>query len=176
MWTKLPNEPANSYARFNLYCMMPYEHGVPRSYAKVAEIAGVTERAVAMMGSKYKWVERADAYDAHMRQMKQEQIEEQVLDAHKEATARWLATSQFVQGKLIDFLQQGMNIDKLDVYSFARLWELAVKIEGQALGKPDVSVGLTETKPIDPAIIAQAQEEVEKWAKRLLPPNTNSPK
>jgi hypothetical protein len=59
VWRRQNGEPATAYGYFKLYLNQP----TPRKLDKTAKQARVTRSALSVYCAKYKWVERAAAYD-----------------------------------------------------------------------------------------------------------------
>jgi hypothetical protein len=99
-WRKLPDEPNRAYQYFKLYLGLP----VPRKLDRVAAKTRLSRGAIGAYSAKYKWLERADAYDNNennkeleKKRRHREKIDEQWLERRDEQRQQeWDIAQQFL--------------------------------------------------------------------------------
>jgi len=78
-WTRLPNETSKAFEAFELYRDM----GPKRSIQKVGERLVKNPKVLARQSKKYQWVERANAFDAHVGERKAEETARELIEMNR---------------------------------------------------------------------------------------------
>lgn len=136
LWERQQAESSKAYAAFSLYLGM----GKDRSLRKLLEDNRCSTK-LAQLGrwsSRWRWVERAQAYDDHLDRQERAKTEAY----RRKMNERHRATAAAALGKVVEWLQnvQGTNLRPLEA---ARVMEVAAKLERLAVGEP-TEIGKTE--------------------------------
>jgi len=76
-WEKLSNETTKAYAAFCIY----RDLGSERSIDKVLAVTGKRNRSsLIKWSSKYNWVERVQAYDQYLEELKRKEQEQAIIE------------------------------------------------------------------------------------------------
>jgi hypothetical protein len=86
-WEQQPGESARAFSAAQIY----FHAGPGRSLAQVAQELSKSVQLIKRWSSKHNWVERAAAYDAHMAEVEQSRLEEEVRRQAEEKAAEWNA-------------------------------------------------------------------------------------
>lgn len=124
-WKKREDETDAAYAAFRKYLDL----GIERSHRKVAEAlgrpAGYT-RWIEEWSSKYDWVKRASAWEAHLRGLEQAKAEKKHLEKLEAHRARQEAYARRVMGNALALMERiEARIAKLESEDIADAAELA---------------------------------------------------
>ncbi len=128
LWDKREDESARAYEWFCRYRDM----GPGRSHEKLNQkySEGISKKSLTLRwSSKYAWVERAEAYDAHIESIKRETNEDRAKKTAEEHIGVADKVMEFALRKLS--LLENMEVKPNEVKG---LIELAVKIKRDALG------------------------------------------
>lgn len=85
-WERQPGESARAYAAARAY----FELGPPRSLRTVADILTKSTRHLERLSSQWQWVERAAAYDDHLRQIQDEARDAVIQTGAQEDAQLWV--------------------------------------------------------------------------------------
>lgn len=126
IWEKQNHESFPSFARFQLY----RDVGSGRQFTLIAAEVGVKPKAIEEMGCRWRWKERAEAWDKHLDDLRVKAIE----DAASTMASRQAKLGMILQDKAIVALE---NIQLKDVTprDAVALAESGVKIERLARGE-----------------------------------------
>jgi len=136
IWERLPGESAKAYEAFCIYRDLPPHE---RSLKAVAEKLGGKRsgksralRPLERWSSRYRWVERAQAWD--------EEVDRRAREAHlravKEMRERHARMAVALQQKALDRLKQ-MDPDELEPLEVLKYLIEAAKLERLARGEPE---------------------------------------
>jgi len=163
-WDKLPGESRQSFHGFSTY----RDLGPTRSLAQVATALGKSATAIEKMSAKYDWVARAEAFDWHRDQIRQQEIErlerEAVDQQRALGQALRITSMQRLVGRRPGVSGDGRPLEEivaldpndLNAQDVARLAVEGVRIERLAMGMPtDVS------KAIDTFTLREVRDLVE---------------
>lgn len=138
-WEKQDGESAVAFEAFVLYRDM----GVERGQHKVAEQLSKSRALMGRWSRRWKWVERADAWDRE-----QDRLERLALNKERRAAARRHA-SQFkaLQTAALKFMEAkfGKAFDQIDAETMTidqliRIFDIASKGERLSLGEPETTI------------------------------------
>lgn len=128
-WEQQTGETAVAFEAFCLY------RNLEPSNRSIREVAAKLDKSVTLMGrwsGAHNWVQRCLAYDAEQDRKFRAEISTQ----RRRMAERQVRTSALAQSKVAEFLIN-LNWDELSATEAARWYEVAVKVERQALGEPD---------------------------------------
>lgn len=128
-WDPQPGESAVAYEAFTVYRDMTPGN---RSTREVARRLGKSETLIGRWSSRHGWVRRVLAWDTDQ----DRQWRAEVAVQRRVAAQRQVRMAQVGQQKLAQFIVN-LDPDTLTPSEAARWWELAVKVERQALGVAD---------------------------------------
>lgn len=137
-WERLPEETNSAYEAFSVYLMMPGK----RSAKLVAQQLGKNPKYIGTFCTTYRWVERADAWDAHFKTRFGMTIEEQqeaiiqgeLADYTSELQAYRVAFERIKD----DLLNNKANPPNLEAFNMLSQWRDRISRRGRlALGMPD---------------------------------------
>jgi len=150
-WERQPGEPPRAYAAFCIYRDLP---PAERSVRAVAERLGIKGAAKGQVpghmlrwSTRWRWVERARAWDAEL----DRQAREARVLAVKEMQARHAAQARKLQEKALKRLE-GMDLSEMGPMDVLRFIIEAAKLERLALGEPE-TVGAQEVRATGNVII-----------------------
>jgi len=129
LWDRLPNESTKAYAAFCVY----RDLGTERSLEKAGQMLDKprTRKWLGEWSAKYKWVERAKAYDDYVEKLKRKEKEKAI----KEMAERQARIAMAFQEKIIERLQS-IDPAELTPTELARWFDVAAKIERLNRGEP----------------------------------------
>lgn len=138
-WDQQPGESAQQHSRFRAYL----ELGRLRTLKQTRETLNalgvkVSQGQLYNVSWRYRWAERAQAWDADQDRHHREQL----MAARRDMITRHQRVAQGLTGKAIQRLTQlaSEDLTPLDV---VRMLRLAVQIEHKAIGEPDQRVAVT---------------------------------
>ena len=147
-WERQPEETNKAWNAFRIYRDLdPSE----RSTEKVRKVLGCnTARHLETWSSRYEWVSRAGAYDAHMDELKRNQRERERLAA-SERRIQLAKNMQLVGGakiqdigkKIQDALKKGEAIPAMSLKDAAALIDAGIKLERLEAGLTTGNQALT---------------------------------
>lgn len=152
-WDRNPSENDKSYRLFLAFKDM----GRTRSYVAVLDLfPQLNYPAIAQLGLRYKWFDRAAAYDEHQDEKFRMKLDEEVLHAK--------IRQQKLGSMMSDLAEKGLKMleefpEELSPAEISKFAEIGTKIENLALGssteikeaKIDAKIGI-EVEKIDPEI------------------------
>ncbi|WP_349876149.1 hypothetical protein ABIH81_18585 [Micromonospora sp. HUAS YX12] len=133
-WDRQRNEPEKAYGYFALY----RELGRTRTVAKVAEQVNKSRDYLHKLATRWKWVQRASAWDREEDRLYAEGLAEQ----RRDMARRHARIASALQGKLVTRLQN-LDASKLTPGDIARWLEVSTRVERLALGLPDSTTAHT---------------------------------
>jgi hypothetical protein len=162
-WDRQLGEGSKAYSHFCIYRDM----GSGRSLQKMTSVPGCTSvrRQLSRWSSRWRWVERAQAYDdylQHQDRLRQEKERKDMLSRHAKIAV--LGQNLVVKGieKLVADVEQGKR--DLTASDASRLLDVVVKIERLSRGEPtEISeLGGSDEHPVRVNIEDRARQAVER--------------
>jgi hypothetical protein len=149
VWLKLPGETRSAYQAFAIYRDIYYESDKPghRSYQLVADKLAKSVVLIKRWGSKYNWVERVDAYDQYLENLRQEAItyaKQTMATRHIKIISTGLDMAEEVLEKMQEDMHKfyGENERPMNPKDAAKFVETLIKLErltlGEATDKTDI--------------------------------------
>lgn len=130
IWERLPNESSKAYAAFCIYRDLGFERSLDKALA-VANKKPTNRRHWARWMEKYKWVERAQAYDDYIEQKKRKEQEKAIL----EMAERHARIAMAFQQKVVERLRE-LDPSDLSPKDLSTWFDIAAKIERLSRGEP----------------------------------------
>lgn len=143
-WQKLPGESAAQYEAFLYFLKM----GADRSLRKAYQATGATWR----WAERWKWVDRAEAFDSHIAAQSIEGIIEARVAANIRQAEIGVELQEFARQRLDQFREHG---GKMTPYDAARIAQIGATMERLALGEPTRNV--EETRKSLEAVAVQVE-------------------
>jgi len=139
LWERQPGESTKAYAAFCVF----RDLGTERSLEKAGQMLDKprTRKWLGEWSAKYKWVERAKAYDDYVEKLKRKEKEKAI----KEMGERQARIAMAFQEKIIERLQS-IDPAELTPTELARWFDVAAKIERLNRGEP-TEIGKQEVMP-----------------------------
>ena len=152
-WTRQPKETNPSWEAFVAY----RDLGPKRSLREAASIVGKSLTLLENWSARHEWVRRAGLWDAEEDRAKQEGKLEAIQDMER----RHGQMARLFQQKVLDRLRT-IDVEDLTPAQLIQWFEVAVRVERQAAGKPteifgEVAVSQGE---IPPPLSAEDRENV----------------
>lgn len=128
-WDRQPGESTKAYAAFCAY----RDLGPERSIEKAGQMLDKprSKKWLGEWSAKYKWVERAKAYDDYVEKLKRKEKEKAI----KEMAERQARIAMAFQEKIIERLQS-IDPAELTPTELVKWFEIAAKIERLNRGEP----------------------------------------
>jgi len=127
-WERQPREAAKAYAAFCAYRDMP---AAQRSRWELARQLAKSRQLVSRWSARWRWVERAEAWDAELdRQKRLKQVE-----AIQEMAERQAGIALMYQQKILERLRE-VDAGQLGIRDLATWLDVATKVEREARGVP----------------------------------------
>ncbi|WDZ84048.1 hypothetical protein [Micromonospora cathayae] len=133
-WDRQRGEPERAYGYFAVY----RDFGRTRSVAKVATEVHKSREYLHKLATKWRWVQRAQAWDREEDRLYAEGLAEQ----RRDMARRHARIASALQGKIVARLQS-LDASKLSPGDIARWLEVATRVERLALGLPDSTTAHT---------------------------------
>ncbi|MFU8849402.1 hypothetical protein ACNAW0_00180 [Micromonospora sp. SL1-18] len=133
-WDRQRGEPERAYGYFALY----RDLGRTRTVAKVAEQVHKSRDYLHKLATRWKWVQRAQAWDREEDRLYAEGLAEQ----RRDMARRHARVASALQAKLVARLQT-LDASKLTPGDVARWLEVSTRVERLALGLPDSTTAHT---------------------------------
>lgn len=129
VWERQPGESSRAYAAFCIY----RDLGPERSLEKVRQMLDKprTRKWLGEWSVKYKWVERAQAYDDYIEQKKRKEQEKAIL----EMAERHARIAMAFQQKVVERLRE-LDPSDLSPKDLSTWFDIAAKIERLSRGEP----------------------------------------
>ncbi|GAA3172158.1 hypothetical protein [Nonomuraea salmonea] len=124
-WDRQARESGPAYEAFLVYRDQPMGS---RSYRDVAKQLSKSVTIIGRWGSAHGWPARVAAYDRHL----EEQWQREQYVARRKAAERHVRTAKLAQSKAAQALLD-LNTSQLSPAELTRLWDVAVRIERDAL-------------------------------------------
>jgi hypothetical protein len=139
IWEPQPNESFKLFGRFQLF----RDLGANRTQRQVAAEVGITEDQISDAAVRWRWRERAEAYDKHLDEIKVKAVE----DAARTMAVRQAKLGMILQDKATAALET-LDLSEASVKDVVQLADTGVKIERLARGEqtaeaPSVTIQLT---------------------------------
>ena len=170
LWEQQPGESGTLFAHFVFYRDMRYpkvtrqvkdEDGkikktttetvmdgtvpyVKRSIRKTAEILGMNKRTIANQSTKWDWVRRCEAYDAHVDRMNREANEAAIRKMKQDHA---LLAQQMIRKATRRLLT--MPDDEISAAELARIVDVGVKVERLSRGESTENQAVTHTGEVE---------------------------
>jgi hypothetical protein len=140
LYLRLPGESRQAYASFVAY----RDLGEARSLVKVGQKLGKSTSLLERWSARWRWVERAEAFDAFLDRQRCERAAQAV----REMAERHAAEACLAQQRLVERLNRvtDADLDKMTWHQVGSLLKIATQIERDARGTPDV-VTQSQTGP-----------------------------
>lgn len=126
IWDQQHNEPGKYYSLFQLF----RDLGPERTQSAVAREAGKDRNHINDIAKRWRWEERATAWDAHLVELRNKEIE----DAAKSMGRRQAKLGMMLQDRAVDALAL-VDLSEPSVKDVVQLAEAGVKIERLARGE-----------------------------------------
>jgi hypothetical protein len=128
LWDKINGEPQASFDAFKTYRDMP---AGKRAVIRVAEALGKNESGLRRWSKKWRWAERAAAFDAHLETIGMDAIQMERVEAAKRRIKLADSLLAVAEAQLQRWLDDIANEIKLDLtpYELARIIEIGYKID-----------------------------------------------
>lgn len=126
-WERRPGESAPAYAALQTYL----HQGNARSVSKVAQELTKSRSLIARWSSSHDWPERAAAWDRHIAGA----YAAELIEAQRTLAHRHLAVAQTALEKVTAAVA-AVDPSRLSVPDVAKLWDLAVRTERDAVDVP----------------------------------------
>jgi hypothetical protein len=126
-YTRRPGESRQAFAAARHY----FELGRTRSTARCAQDFGKSKRLMDGWSAKWRWVDRAEAYDAYQDAL----FDREMAAERQDAARRHIRISQLAQSKVVEGMR-GLDAARLSPADLTRLLDIATKVEREALGTP----------------------------------------
>lgn len=120
---------------------VPYEK---RSLRKTAEALGMNKRTIANQSTKWDWVRRCEAYDAHVDRMNREANEAAIRKMKQEHA---LLAQQMIRKATRRLLT--MPDDEISAAELARIVDVGVKVERLSRGESTENQAVTHTGEVE---------------------------
>lgn len=132
-WNRLPLESAKAFAAFSVYRDMGAERSIDKAYAaymtrepqqQLDNKSTSAKRASRYWGEwsiKFRWVERARAYDDHLAQQLQDDYEAKLLRRQQQTLRDLLRDAEAQMRLFLGKLEKATMYDVRDLYTLARL-------------------------------------------------------
>lgn len=152
-WDRWTGEPSKAYAVFLVY----RDLGPSRSFSKVVAKLGRPQSYRGQLekwSPKWRWVARAESYDAHLAEKATRAQEDAIVDMER----RHASVALEVLDKLSKRLET-LDPEKISARDFSALMKSAVEVERIARGKPDAEVHVKGA--IEPGTVQKILEDPE---------------
>lgn len=136
-WDQQRGEPDSQFARFNHY--LEQSPG-GRTFTRVAQQYDLSPGTVSETAYRYRWKERAAAYDAHRTQERRETIAHREIDLAEQQMDLATEATMVLQRSVRAVLDADIALEPRDMLPWARMIEIFRRI---ALDHPDQVVELT---------------------------------
>lgn len=129
IWEQQVGETAVAFEAFAMY------RNLEPSNRSIRDVAKTLDKSATLIGrwsSTHNWIQRCLAYDSEQ----DRKFRSVIASQRRRMAERQVRTSALAQSKVAEFLIN-LNWDDLSPTEAARWYEVAVKVERQALGEPD---------------------------------------
>jgi len=148
-WEKLSNETTKAYAAFCIY----RDLGSERRIDKVLAVTGKRNRSsLIKWSSKYNWVERVQAYDQYLEELKRKEQEQAIIEMSRRHAELAVRMQDLIKARL-----EEIDVNALSPRDLATWLDIATKLERLSRGEPtSIEKGETD-EPIIIEIIKQTE-------------------
>lgn len=129
LWERLPGESSRAYSVFCEYRDLGPERSLDKLKQKLNKSR--TKSTLARWSGKYKWVERAKAYDDYIEKKKRREHEKAILEMAERHAKLAVAFQQRIAQRL-----QEINPEELGPADLVRWLDVATKLERLSRGEP----------------------------------------
>jgi hypothetical protein len=152
-YDRQPQETDPAWEAFVLY----RDLGTDRTLAQVAKDLGKSTTLIEGWSARHNWVERCGLWDARVDQERRSGMLEEI----RETGRRHISIARIFQQKVLERLQE-LTVDELSPTQLAQWFEVAVRVERQALGQPGDIIGETASTvmPIPPLLTDDDRRKV----------------
>lgn len=157
LWEQQPDESPRMYHYFLLY----RDAGRVRTLAKVGETLTKTAEYMRQLSRRYRWVERAEAWDKHHDEQWTIEVEHQ----RREMARNHVQLANDMLQKVADKLSV-MQLKELKAADISRWVEIAVKVKRAAYGEPESTVAVTGPDG-GPVMLDMTKMSIEQRRQRL---------
>ncbi|TDB79607.1 hypothetical protein [Micromonospora sp. KC721] len=160
-WDRQTREPETAYGYFALY----RDLGRTRTVAKVATEVNKSRDYLHNLATRWKWVQRAQAWDREEDRLYIEGLAEQ----RRDMARRHARIASALQSKLVTRLQN-LDASKLSPADIARWLEVTTRVERLALGLPDSTTAHTgpDGGPIRAEVEQMSEQQRADFFKALM--------
>lgn len=157
IWQQQPGEPARWYARFELFRLAGPDRSLLGSVHTEEANCSRDKRSARVPGAwdqaarKWRWRERAEAWDASRQELVRKE-EEAAFTLRRKV---WLSQSQALQSKAAERLLL-LKPEEMSVRDMIACFVEGVKLERLAMGQPDTTVqsdGVISIEVVPPAVM-----------------------
>ena len=170
-WERQPGESVRNYEHFCAYRDMRYLSApgdeipkpvkkCPRSIRKLAEALGLTKRTVDELSTRFRWVERCDAYDLHILNLQRNANEA----AYLEMLENQAAVGKLLWKRGVRRLQT-LPDSAIKPEDVIRMADIGVKIERASRERLLSGIGAASDGKADNGISDETRAEVEALVK-----------
>lgn len=178
-WFRLPKESTRAYELFCVYLDMgPSE----RSVMKVSKKCHKYYTYIGRLSSKFKWVERAKAYDDYINEEVRKRVREDLIETrrrHADMARDFQRTItlplQELLSRLTDKEKQRELYDNLSkmkledliamVKASVKDWQIAVNVERLSLGLTTEDIGVVNKEELKKEVEKELLEDYREWAR-----------
>jgi len=149
LWERLSNETTKAYAAFCIY----RDLGSERSIDKVLAATGKRNRSsLIKWSSRYNWVERVQAYDQYLEELKRKEQEQAIIEMSRRHAELAVRMQELIKARL-----EEIDVNALSPRDLATWLDIATKLERLSRGEPtSIEKGETD-EPIIIEIIKQTE-------------------
>jgi hypothetical protein len=146
-WDRQLNESPKSFSRFAIYRDM----GAERSLRKLADDVDLNLSTVAELSKKYRWQERAAAFDAYIDQASQISQLNQTKAMKRRQISLALKAQELAEKGLAILLRtfDDERINNIRPEGLSRLLDVACRLERLNRDQPEQTIEVTQTKNYD---------------------------
>jgi hypothetical protein len=157
-WDRQPDESQKMYDQFVVF----RDLGRARHWKKLADRFNITTKTAASNCAKYRWSERASAYDAYM--------DQQWVAVMAENSRRNARDHIRVARTLLTKLEERLTTldpDKINNADFVRMTDLWSKLSRVAAGEPDTHIAVTGHPAHPPVMVTTVPGDEETRQKQM---------
>jgi hypothetical protein len=167
LWDKLEGEPHGSWEAFREYRNLP---AGGRSVDKVAEILGKNVSGLRRWSKRWRWAERAEAFDVHLDTFEIDAIQFTRLEAAKRRISladKLLSVAEAQLQRWLDDIDCGVKLD-LSPYEVTRIIEIGYKIDRLERGESTENMAVKMTERLTDLSQDQLMEKAQCILKEIL--------
>jgi hypothetical protein len=134
IWERQNNESSKAYAAFCVYRDLGPERSLDKALS-VANKKPTNRRHWSRWMEKYRWYERAQAYDDYIERKERKEKEKAILEKADEMADRHVKLAKAFQQRIAQALQQ-IDPAQLSPSDMAKWLDVATKLERLSIGEP----------------------------------------